>query len=80
MEVYKPKAERRFGWYVCPLLHRGRLVGRLEARIDGRAMIVERLWTEGGETLEKDALDAALERHAIACGADVVRRERARRR
>lgn len=79
-EVYNPKAERRFGWYVCPLLHRGRLVGRLEARIDGRAMIVERLWTEEGETLEEDALDAALERHAIACGADVVRRERARRR
>lgn len=77
-EVYKPEAERRWGWYVCPLLHRGRLVGRLEARVDGRAMLVERLWTEEGETLDEDALDAALERHAIACGADVVRRRRAR--
>ena len=33
-EVYKPAKDRRWGWYVVPLLHRGRFVGRLDARID----------------------------------------------
>ncbi|MEO7093751.1 MAG: winged helix DNA-binding domain-containing protein, partial [Polyangiales bacterium] len=28
-EVYKPAADRRWGWYVVPLMHRGQLVGRL---------------------------------------------------
>ncbi len=30
-EVYKPAAARRWGYYVSPLLHEGRLVGRVEA-------------------------------------------------
>jgi uncharacterized protein YcaQ len=29
-EVYKPKSQRRWGWYVCPLLYRGWLVGRID--------------------------------------------------
>ncbi len=32
-EVYKPAAQRRWGYYVCPLLHRGALVGRFEGRV-----------------------------------------------
>jgi len=32
-EVYKPANLRRWGWYVCPLLHRGKLVGRLAGRV-----------------------------------------------
>ena len=27
-EVYKPAHQRRWGWYVCPLLQRDRLIGR----------------------------------------------------
>jgi hypothetical protein len=73
-EVYKPKSQRRWGWYVCPLLHRGRLVGRIEARLDGRTLVVDRLWKEDGAELEPRALDRALARHAEACGADSVRR------
>ena len=73
-EVYKPAKLRRWGWYVCPLLHRGRLVGRLEAEIAGRTLVVKRLWPEEGVPLDEDALDAALARHAEACGADAVRR------
>lgn len=77
-EVYKPASERRFGWYVCPLLHEGQLVGRLEARIRADALVVQKIWREPGRALDEDALDAALERHARACGADVVRRARRR--
>jgi len=64
-EVYKPAAKRAYGWYVCPLLHRGQLVGRFEGRRqpDGSIEVVG-LWPEEG--FEPDAFDAALARHAAA--------------
>ncbi len=77
-EVYKPEAQRRWGWYVCPLLHRGQLVGRLEARVQEGVLRVEKLWREKGVKLDDAALDEALARHAHACGALKVRRPRAR--
>lgn len=80
-EVYKPAAERRWGWYVCPLYHAGHLVGRIEAAIDGTTLVVSKLWVEEGRALDRQCLDAALERHAEACSADSVRiRERRPRR
>lgn len=72
-EVYKPASERIWGWYVCPLLHRGRLVGRLEAKIEGGRLRVDRLWREDGARLDRRALGDALERHAAACDAKVGR-------
>jgi len=72
-EVYKPKATRRWGWYVCPLLHRGHLVGRIEGRVDGSTLSIEHVWPEEDEVLDADALDAALERHALALGCDDYR-------
>jgi len=74
-EVYKPASKRRWGWYVCPLLHEGRLVGRIEARAKDDALTVQNLWWEpGGE--RPLALTRALERHAAACGvARVVRQD-----
>jgi uncharacterized protein YcaQ len=77
-EVYKPAEQRRWGWYVCPLLHRGQLVGRLEARVVEGVLRVEKLWREKGVKLDDAALDEALARHAKACGATRVRRPRAR--
>ena len=65
-EVYKPAKQRRWGWYVCPLLQRDRFVGRLEGTVD-RALRIRKLWVESGVTLDEDALDAALTRHAEAC-------------
>lgn len=67
-EVYKPAEQRRWGWYVCPLLHDGRLVGRIEARVDGKRLRVDRVWSEPGAEVDKDALRECLERHAAACG------------
>ncbi len=71
-EVYKPAAQRKFGWYVCPLLHRGRLVGRLEARLEQNVLRVLKVWPEDGMTLDPEALRACLERHATALGAEAV--------
>jgi uncharacterized protein YcaQ len=83
-EVYKPKSERRWGWYVCPLLHEGQLVGRIEARVEAKnerkTLIVDRLWREAGRTFDEDAFDAALERHANACGCDVVKKKQRRKK
>ncbi len=63
-EVYKPAAKRRWGYYVCPLLHRGELVGRIEGRtVEGR-VVLESIWEEDGATVDRGALDVALERLA----------------
>jgi len=62
-EVYKPAAKREWGWYVCPLLHRGRLVGRFEGRRrDDGSIEVLGLWP--GDGFDRDAFDAALVDHA----------------
>lgn len=59
-EVYKPKAKRRWGYYVMPILHGDRLVGRADLRINRteRTLVVPHLW---------------LERSASAKDADLVR-------
>jgi uncharacterized protein YcaQ len=52
VEMYTPAAQRRYGYYVLPILHRGRLVGRLDPKADRKtgAMIVKAIYLEPGET------------------------------
>ncbi len=76
-EVYKPASQRRWGWYVCPLLHGDRFVGRLEGTVD-RVLRSKKLWKEKGVKLDDDAADAALARHAASCGVKRVVRPRTR--
>ena len=71
-EVYKPERQRVWGWYVCPLLHRDRLVGRIDARVARNALAVKKLWLERDDA-DREAIVAALERHAQLCGAARVR-------
>jgi uncharacterized protein len=71
-EVYRPAALRRFGWYVCPLLRGDALVGRLDGAISDGALRVRAVWAERGADLDRAALLACLERHALACGVDRV--------
>lgn len=50
IECYVPAPKRRYGYYVLPILHRGRLVGRLDAkahRADG-VFEVKALYLEDG--------------------------------
>ena len=72
-EVYKPPAKRQYGWYVCPLLHRGRLVGRLEARLREGVLVVENLWREPDEVFDEAAFRRCIERHATGLGAVDIR-------
>ena len=37
LEMYKPAAQRRWGYFALPVLHHERLVGKLDARVDRKA-------------------------------------------
>lgn len=62
-EVYKPAATRTWGYYVVPLLHEGRLVGRFEGHLEAGEVVIDRRWVEDGVKLDEGALRDALERH-----------------
>ena len=76
-EVYKPESQRKWGWYVVPLLHRDRLIGRMDARVEGEKLVVSKLWLESDD-VDGEALETALQRHAEACGATGVKLPRKR--
>jgi uncharacterized protein YcaQ len=40
LEMYKPAAKRRWGYFALPILHRDRLVGKLDAAADRKASIL----------------------------------------
>ena len=53
LECYTPAPQRRFGYYTLPILHRGRLIGRLDAkahRNDGLFQVLG-VWMEEGVEL-----------------------------
>lgn len=60
-EIYTPQAERKYGYYVLPVLYGDRFVGRIEAVYDrkGRKLNVVNLWYEPGIKLTK-ALDKGI--------------------
>ena len=61
-EVYKPAAERRWGYYVMPILHGDRLVGRADLRMDRATgtLIVPHLWLERAGTARDSDLVRAI--------------------
>ena len=54
-EVYKPVAERRYGYYVLPVLHGDRFIARFEPGRDKKngALIIKKWWWESGVTPSK---------------------------
>jgi uncharacterized protein YcaQ len=54
LECYTPASRRRYGYYVLPILHRGRLVGRLDAKAQRTRGVFEikALFLEAGVRVE----------------------------
>lgn len=79
IEVYKPAPQRQYGYYVLPLLHGDRIVGRADLkseRKEGR-LVVRAFHREDGVRASgalDDALDRALARLARTIGLEEVRR------
>jgi uncharacterized protein len=70
IEVYTPAARRVYGYFTLPILHRGRLVGRLDPkahRAEGR-FDVRGLYLESGVALD-EALVEGLAAALAACAA-----------
>ncbi|MFE0458891.1 winged helix-turn-helix domain-containing protein [Kitasatospora sp. NPDC058965] len=60
-EMYVPKARRTYGYYLLPILHGDRLVGRVEPRVDRR----RRVLAVAGLWLEPDVRATAALRRAV---------------
>ncbi|TDT60161.1 hypothetical protein DFO53_1769 [Enterobacter sp. AG5470] len=77
LECYTPAPKRQYGYFVLPLLHRGRLVGRMDAKMHRKEGILEviALYLEAGgkptDALEK-GLQAAITDFARWQGAQRV--------
>ncbi len=70
-EVYKPAAQRRWGYYTLPILYGDRLVGRLDPRLerDTASLVINGFWLEEHAPQENpefaEALARGLARFAI---------------
>jgi hypothetical protein len=75
MEIYVPRAARRYGYYVLPVLHGDRFVGRVDPAMDRRRgrLVVNAVHPEPGAPAGSGAaVAAALKELAAFLGADGV--------
>jgi uncharacterized protein YcaQ len=78
LEMYVPKAKREFGYYVLPILHGDRLVGRIEPVFDRKQGVlrVVGLWPQPNATAgDGPGIAAALRELAAWLGAAEIRLE-----
>ena len=78
VEMFVPAAQRRWGYYIYPLLEGDRFVGRIEAKADRRTGVLshERTWVEPGvqwTAARQGKLEAELARIARLAEVDEVR-------
>jgi uncharacterized protein YcaQ len=67
-----PASKRRYGYFVLPILHNDRLVGRIDPVFDRKAGVlrVQNVWWEPGE--REVSIDRPLRRLAAFIGADSI--------
>jgi len=58
IEMYTPRAQRKYGYYVLPILHNGRFVGRLDPKADRKTktLIIRAIYLEPDEVVTDDLL------------------------
>ena len=76
LEMYKPAAKRRWGYFALPILHGDRLVGKFDAKADRKAGVLRVFAVHEDFPWEPeigDAVDAEIEALAAWLGVEVVR-------
>ncbi|MGB0697380.1 MAG: winged helix-turn-helix domain-containing protein [Rhodospirillaceae bacterium] len=78
VEMFLPAAQRRWGYYVYPLLEGDRFVGRLEVKAERKTglLTVSKLWAEPSvqwTTARQKKLDSELDRMARFVGVETIR-------
>jgi len=56
IEIYVPKSERKYGYFVLPVLHRDRLVGRIDPELDRKSGVLRVNaihWEDGPVPIER---------------------------
>ncbi|SFD88518.1 winged helix-turn-helix domain-containing protein [Roseivivax sediminis] len=75
IEIFVPEAQRRYGYYIFPVLQGDRLIGRLDAARSGAALALRAFWPEDGVRMGKarqKGLLTELERVCSLSGTDRV--------
>jgi uncharacterized protein YcaQ len=73
--MYKPAAKRRWGYFALPILHKDRLVGKLDAKADRKASVLRVNAIHEDEKFTRTitkAVDAEVEDLAAWIGMDAV--------
>lgn len=76
IEIFVPAPQRRYGYYVFPILQGDRMIGRLDAKREGGVLAVRAFWPETGLRMGKArqaGLTAELHRVLPLAGVSEVR-------
>jgi uncharacterized protein len=79
IEIFVPAALRRYGYYVFPVMHGDRMIGRIDARRAKDSLIVQAFWPETGVRMGRartSGLMRELERIRSLVGVDAVEFEK----
>lgn len=65
-EIYTPVSQRKYGYYVLPILHNEQLIGRIEMENDKKnsTLNIKNIWAEPGTNIPEDILNATIKRFA----------------
>ena len=74
IEIYVPAAKRQYGYYVMPILHGDRLIGRVDPRMDRKTnrLVINAVHLEPGVAVDgttRTAIEGAIESLATFLGA-----------
>ncbi|MBI1418708.1 MAG: winged helix-turn-helix domain-containing protein [Limimaricola sp.] len=71
IEIFVPEAQRRYGYYVFPVMEGDAMIGRIDVKRQGEVLAVTAFWPEAGVRMGKgrrDRLAAELDRAAVFAG------------